>query len=147
MKKIFALSTTLLLTFILTSCHTNGGMIKFSANNISHNAIKEDKILNTQGHTFIYYNVYSDNDGNFIMKDNSSYILNNDIQFGLKVKTPFVYELNDDGNEKLIKYDYFDDEGYYNYAIVNPGIVIYGIAREVSLNYENINIGYIFHRC
>ena len=122
-------------------------MIKFSANNISHNAIKEEKILNTQGHTFIYYNVYSDNDGNFIMKDNSSYIMNNDIQFGLKIKTPFIYELNDDGNGKLINYNYLDDEGYYNYAIVNPGIIIYGIGREVSLNYENINIGYIFHRC
>lgn len=138
-------------TFVLASCQNYirpGGVTKFTAIKISHNPVKEVKTLKDQGYTFTYYNVYSDNDGNFIMKDNSSFIINDDFQFGMKVKSPFVYKLNDNNNdEELIEYDYLDEEGYYNYTIVYPGIIIYGIDREASLNYENINIGYIFHWC
>lgn len=150
MKKV----TTLLLAILcsmglasLSACAKNGGSITFTANSISSTPIKEEKSFTYKGYEFIYYNVYNDGNGNFVMADNTSYIANKDIQFGLKVKTEFVYKYVEDGDGELIYYTNLDDEGYYNYSIVDFGFVIRGVGTSYSMVYENINIGKIIHWC
>lgn len=123
-----------------------GNRIVVTADLIPTTPVKEIKSFTFKGHTFVYYNVYNDGDGNFVMADNSSYIANNDIIFGLSVKSEYVYNVKD--NEKtLINYNYKGNDGYCNYAVQNYGIEIRGIAVEISMLYENINVGKITHWC
>ena len=71
----------------------DGVSLEITANHISSIPVKEMKTFKVEGHTFIYYNVYNDGNGNFVMADNSSFISNNSIQFGLRVKSMWVYEI------------------------------------------------------
>lgn len=100
-------------------------------------------------HTFIYYNVYNDGNGNFVMADNSSFISNKSIQFGLRIKSMWVYKINKNGDSEdtPIQYKNLDEDGYYSYSIESFGFNIYGVSRSISLEYKDINIGKIYHWC
>lgn len=143
----------LLPIILLSSCRINSGVdgesIEITANHISSTPIKEVKTFKEGKHTFIYYNVYNDGNGNFVMSDNSSFICNKSIQFGLRVKSMWVYEINKSGDSEdaPIQYKYLDENGYYNYSIESFGFDIYGVSKSMSLEYKNINIGKIYHWC
>ena len=144
-----AFSLAIITTAFLSACSKikPGGSITFSAEKIGTTPVKEARSFTYKGYEFIYYNVYNDGAGNFVMADNSSYIANKDIQFGLKVKTQFVYKDTDDGNKELLSYNFLDDDGYYSYSIVETGFVICGVGIEYSMLYTDINIGKITHWC
>ena len=143
----------LLPIFLLSSCtigsEVDGVTLKITANHISSMPVKEMKTFKVEGHTFIYYNVYNDGNGNFVMADNSSFISNNSIQFGLRVKSMWVYEINRNGDSKdtPIQYKYLDEDGYYSYSIESFGFEIYGVSKSISLEYKDINVGKIYHWC
>ena len=145
MKKIIALLLLALLTLGLFSCagNTNGGTVTFSADMISATPVKEEKTFTDKGHTFVYYNVYNDGNGNFVMADNTSYIACNDIQFGLKVKSAYVYQTA--GDEKQRIRSVTEENGYFSYSISDFGFEIRGAAPETSTPCENVNIGKIIH--
>ena len=146
MKRSLLAILTLFTVLPLFSCDSsNGGTITFDASQISKTPKEEVQTFKYKNHSFIYYNVYNDGDGNFVMADNSSYIYNDDIQFGLKVGTPYVYQ-KEDGEEKLL--DYKDcNGGQYIFSIIDHGFTIRGCALEISLSIENVNIGKITHWC
>ncbi len=123
-----------------------GGVTVITADLISTTPVEEIKTFTSEGHTFIYYNVYNDGEGNFVMADNTSYIANNDIIFGLSVKSAWVYSVKDN-EQTLIDYNYKGDDGYCYYSIESYGIEIHGISTSISMLYENINIGKITHWC
>ena len=87
---------------MVTGCIPNGGSITFTADLIGRTPVQQEKSFTYKGHKFIYYNVYNDGGGNFVMADNTSYIVNKDIQFGLRVKSPFVYNLTKEGEEPVL---------------------------------------------
>ena len=124
----------------------DGGVTVITADLISTTPVEEIKTFTSEGHTFIYYNVYNDGDGNFVMADNTSFIANNDIIFGLSVKSAWVYSVKDN-EQTLINYNYKGDDGYCYYSIESYGIEIHGISTSISMLYENINIGKITHWC
>ncbi len=123
-----------------------GGVTVITADLIPTTPVKEIKTFTFEGHTFTYYNVFSDGEGNFVMADNTSYIANNDIIFGLSVKSEYVYSINDN-EQTLIDYNNKGDDGYYYYSVESYGIEIRGISTSISMLYENINIGKITHWC
>ena len=123
-----------------------GGVTVITADLISTTPVEEIKTFTSEGHTFIYYNVYNDGEGNFVMADNTSFIANNDIIFGLSVKSAWDYSVNDN-EQTLIDYNYKGDDGYCYYSIESYGIEIHGISTSISMLYENINIGKITHWC
>ena len=133
---------------MVTGCIPNGGSITFTADLIGRTPVQQEKSFTYKGHKFIYYNVYNDGSGNFVMADNTSYIVNKDIHFGLRVKSPFVYNLAQEGEEPvLIEPTSKQEDGYYNYAIRDFGFQIRGIGLSVSMLYSDINIGTITHWC
>ncbi len=159
MKKFIMVLFAALLIFNMSACLADndtsqtdsdtiqdGGVTVITADLIPTTPVKEIKTFTFEGHTFTYYNVYSDGEGNFVMADNTSYILNNDIIFGLSVKSEYVYSINDD-EQTLIDYNYKGDDGYCYYSIESYGIEIRGISTGVSAEYKNINIGKITHWC
>lgn len=149
MKKAFFLLPIILLSSCRINSGVDGGNLEITANHISSTPVKEMKTFKVEGHTFIYYNVYNDGNGNFVMADNSSFISNNSIQFGLRVKSMWVYEINKNGYSKdpPIQYKYLDEYGYYSYSIESFGFEIYGVSKSISLEYKDINIGKIYHWC
>lgn len=131
----------------LASCKPNGGFVTFTADALSTTPIREEKVFISQGHEFTYYNVYNDGNGNFVMADNTSYIINKDIQFGLRVGTPFVYTIANDGEDPIsIKPTINNGNGTYDFN-VDFGFQIRGISIYISMGYYNINIGTIVHWC
>ncbi len=151
MKKVFPLLLLPIVSCLLAGCQPkpNGGSITFTADLIGDTPVEEDKTFTYKGHTFIYYNVYNDGNGNFVMANNASYIANNDIQFGLRVKSAFVYTVPEDGSEPVwIEPSVHNkNSGYYDYAIQVFGFQIRGVGLNISMNYTDINIGKITHWC
>lgn len=152
MKKNTLIKTIFLLIPILASCETRIGVsITFSANLISKEPSKTVKTFEYKDYSFSYYNVYNDGNGNFVMADNTSYILNLNITFGIRVKTPYVYtyRANDETfTPKLIESKQYDDyKGYYNFSISDHGFKIYGAAIDDPTPMKDVNIGQIVHWC
>ncbi len=136
----------------LSSCITrDGGSTTIKADSISKIATKEVKSFTYKGYKFNYYNVYNDGSGNFVMADNTSYITNFKIQFGLRVKTPYVYTYKEDDEsskmESLQSNSSSDYVGYYNFSIIEPGIMIRGSNIDDSSEIKDINIGQITTWC
>lgn len=151
MNKLIRLTIFAFIPLLITGCKPkpNGGSITFTADLIGDTPIEEEKTFTYKGHTFIYYNVYNDGNGNFVMANNDSYIANNDIQFGLRVKSAYVYTVPEDGGEPVwIEPSVHNKNGgYYDYAIQVFGFQIRGIGLNISMNYTDINIGTITHWC
>ena len=53
-----------------------GGIMIFKATSLPLTPICKKKEIDISGHTFFYYNVYNDGEGNFVLKDDFSYIKN-----------------------------------------------------------------------
>mgnify|MGYP004444154157 FL=1 len=126
----------------------NGGIIVFSAKKIGKTPYKEKRNITISQHTFTYYNVYSDDEGNFILKDETSYILNFDIVFGLKFNNHngdvLLYDVSENKNEIIEPMDEGSDE-YASYS-VNNGFKIQ-INPEINSIRNDINLGLISHWC
>lgn len=150
MKTYKILLMSLFLFPSLLSCGTSGGFITFTSDSIAKTAYMAERTIKISGHEFTYYNVYSDGNGDFVLADNTSYIRNYDIQFGLR----FKYVPN------VLLYDI--SNGLLNPVAINPIVdeyengdrgysVHFGfeirVAREISSSVLNMSIGKMTHWC
>lgn len=152
MKKKFITFALALIPMLASCSQPVGGSTTFSATLISETAYKTEKTFGYKGHSFKYYNVRSDGSGNFVMVDNTSYIANFDITFGLRVKTPYVYTYkeNDETFESTLvdkMYDTANSEGYYLYSVAERGIIIRGSDKDGTTPIKDVNIGKIIIWC
>lgn len=128
----------------------SGGVEKYNAKKIGKIAYQEEKKVEFFGHAFTFYNVKSDSEGNWILVDNTSYIVNLDIQFGFRFK-------NNDGLVKIAAYGdgkeprdmgkYSKDPSYTSYQ-VDFG---FKITVDESVNMSDcpngFNLGIFEHWC
>lgn len=122
----------------------SGGLVKIDAKKIGKTAVLEEKKAKVKDHEFTYYNVKSDNDGNWILADKSSYIINTDIQFGFRYKNAGTkIAAYDKGMEPRDMGPFYQDETYNSYQ-VDFG---FKITIDESINIDNVNLGIFEHWC
>lgn len=141
---------TLMMPLFLCSCapSTNGGYRTYDASPLSKIASKEEKTVKINGSTFVIYNVYKDDDNNFILKDNSSYIQNKSMVFGVKIASGLgrIYDISKDSSDIKECEVMFDEGGWRGYSIQTQGFEI-SIDKQISMLYQDINIGKIVSWC
>ena len=150
MKKLIMLTLALLLLpFSACTYNTDGTPIVFEATSLGKTAVREEKTITIKDHEFIYFNVCSDDDGNFILASHDAYISNNDIQFGVRFKhvaNVVIYDTtNQDNYVPLDPMSKEYDNGDWGYQ-VNSGFTI----RQnivLSIDGSPYNIGKITHWC
>ena len=119
-----------------------GGLIKIDAKKIGKTAKLEEKKVKIKDHEFTYYNVKSDNDGNWILVDKTSYIINTDIQFGFRYKNEGTTIASyDKGMTPREMGEY--GNGYYSFQ-VDFG---FKIMIDESLDITDVNLGIFEHWC
>ncbi len=153
-KIIIALCGALAICMIFIAIFINsipiprsGGTITFSAERVSTKPQTTERTISIQGHEFFYYNVYNDGHGNFVLKDETSYIRNYDLQFGVRFKhlsCVAIYDISEslDNKKALSPIATNYENGDYGYQ------VYFGF--EIKINdssYTDINIGKISHWC
>ena len=122
----------------------SGGLVKIDAKKIGKTAVLVEKKVKVKDHEFTYYNVKSDNDGNWILVDKSSYIINTDIQFGFRYKNAGTkIAAYDKGMEPRDMGPFYQDETYNSYQ-VDFG---FKITIDESLDINNVNLGIFEHWC
>ena len=141
---------TLMMPLLLCSCapSTNGGYRTYDASPLPKTASKEEKTVKINGSTFVIYNVYKDDDNNFILKDNSSYIQNKSMVFGVKIASGLgrIYDISKDSSDIKECEVMFDEGGWRGYSIQTQGFEI-SIDKQISMLYQDINIGKIVSWC
>lgn len=125
-----------------------GGSTTFTAASLPSVPSEEERTAVIEGHTFVYSNVYKDSEDNFVLKDNSAYIRNYDITFGLRLncELALVYSIaeGEDGSEECeLLYENGTERAY---SISSPGIEIC-VSKMISMLYQDVNIGKIEHWC
>lgn len=147
MKKVFNLLLVIISLLSFNSCKNtkNGESIIFSADKLSLIPYEEEKTITINGYEFIYYNVYNDGKGNFVLYDDTSYLKNYNLQFGIRFKNNInvgIYDISKD-NPILLSPIFTDYEnGDYGYQVYQ-GFEIKTI-KEDSINN---NIGKITNWC
>ncbi len=126
----------------------DGGYRTYDASSLSKAASKEEKTVKINGSAFIIYNVYKDDDNNFILKDNSSYIRNKTMVFGIKIASGLgrIYDISKGSSDVKECEVLFDEDGWRGYSIPTQGFEI-SIAKETSTLYRDVNIGKIVSWC
>ncbi len=148
MKKTLLLSPILLFTLVGCSA-TNGGSITFTADLVGKSPNEQVKHFSKKGVDFSYLNVYNDGKGNFMVKNNAGYLATSKPDFGLRVKTKWVYQ-NDGNGLSLVPYMSLNGDGYYSFS-VSPNTYTeirgYDMEELTSISEDYINIGTITMWC
>ncbi len=137
---------------LLPSCQSEpiapGGTTTFYANSLPSVAVAEEKEVKISGHTFVYYNVYKDNEDNFILKDDSSYIINRDIIFGLKFSSGVAraYTIQEKEGEPQ-ECNLMEDNGEFRYYSIEVYGFMICVDKTLSSTHQDVNIGKIAHWC
>ncbi len=140
MKKLLSV----LLLFVLMCFSCGGTGTTFSAHSISRIPEKIEKTIKIKGYEFTYYNVYNDGEGNFVLADNTSYIKNDGMNFGIRFQpTASIYDKNGETMLEPLSKDY--DNGDWGYQ-VESGFMIC-VNKSISMTYKDVNIGKITHWC
>ncbi len=125
-----------------------GGIKTISASSLPSSPVTEARSFEACGYTFYYWRVYKDEHDNFVLKDRYSYIINCDMNFGLRFASSGVaraYELRD-GAADPVECDLMQEkEGELYYSLL-LGFKIQ-IDPHLSVSYEDINIGKLKHWC
>ena len=129
------------------SLQTPGEFVTFTAASLSLSPSAKEQSATIEGHVFTYYNVYKDNEDNFILKDATSYIRNYDITFGLRFgsKLAVAYDLSKGKDGSSPCEVYYETEEAVSYTVSN-GFEI-ALDKSASTNYADVNIGKIVHWC
>ena len=122
-------------------------MVTFTVFSLPKSPEKKEKEVTISGHTFTYYNVYNDGEGNFFLQDGTSYIRNYDIYFGLLFDAGLARAYDISGGKE--GYDLCED---YQVSETRQSYSVYGgfeIATDKSMSscHYNENIGKIVHWC
>lgn len=132
------------LSSLLTSCRPNGLPKVFSAATIGTIPYLKEKETKISSHDFIYFNVYSDLEGNFILKDSRSYIMCYDVTSGVRFKYyPFLVLIDLATNKELEPEFTNYKNGDYGYHVKRGFKIMY--KQTISYRYEDINIGKIIN--
>ncbi len=148
MKRAVLAFISISILSLITSCgsSTNGGKVVFNAASLPNVAVEREQKATINGHEFIYYNVYRSENDEFVLKDNSSFILNYDIVFGLSFSNSnspaCCYDVSE-GTKDPKPIEPFDSNSY---SIENYGFEI-SINKLISMQYNDVNIGKITHWC
>lgn len=146
MKKICVLALVFAMLTALVGCgiRKSGEHVIFSAKGISKTPEKVEKTVTIKGTTFTYYNVYNDGNGNFVLADNTSYIKNENLQFGIRFggeDSAVIKPLDSEQCYEPMSKEY--DNGDWGYQVYMGFIIT--IANDSALT--NVNIGKITHWC
>lgn len=127
-----------------------GELIKMNAKKIGKTAFQEEKKVKIKDHEFTYYNVKSDSEGNWILVDNTSYIINKDIVFGFRFK-------NNGGLVKITSYEnsmeprsmgeYYENPSYTSYSVHAGFKITVDEAVDISEYPDGFNLGIFEHWC
>ncbi|MCR5332499.1 MAG: transcriptional regulator [Bacilli bacterium] len=126
----------------------NGKTVSFSAKKIGTEAVKTAKRITIEGHTFTYKNVKSNKDGEWILMDETSYIVNTDMIFGFRYKNDLFVEINSYNGSEEPRHMSSSDRypGYANYQVFNGFILT--IKKDAQYYPElGVNIGVLQHWC
>ena len=128
----------------------NGVMIKMNAKKIGKTAFQKEKKVKIKDHEFTYYNVRSDSEGNWILVDNTSYIINKDIVFGFRFK-------NNGGLVKITSYEnsmeprsmgeFYENPSYTSYSVHAGFKIMVDEAVDISEYPDGFNLGIFEHWC
>ena len=127
-----------------------GELIKMNAKKIGKTAFQEEKKVKIKDHEFTYYNVRSDSEGNWILVDNTSYIINKDIVFGFRFK-------NNGGLVKITSYEnsmeprsmgeFYEDPSYTSYSVHAGFKIMVDESVNMSEHPDGFNLGIFEHWC
>lgn len=133
----------------VSSEEPEGGYIVFDASPLPDEAKEEEGSFVYKGHCFTYYNVYKGANDGFVLKDDSSYIRNNDIVFGglsFSSQLASAYVLNGEEENPVECDKLYEGEGMRSYTIIGKGFEI-RIDRSLSSTKQDVGIGKITHWC
>ncbi len=127
---------------------TSGGVTTFYASALPKTPVKETRDAVIMGHTFTYYNVYRDDQDNFILKDKTSFISNNDIIFGFRFASgnARAYCFEEGSSEPYECTLMQDKDGERYYSIKECGFQVM-IDRSLDESVMDVNIGKMKHWC
>ncbi len=130
-----------------TSLQVDGGTHTFDAFSLPNVPNEKEEELQIDGHAFIFYNVYNDGQGNFVLKDNTSYIRNYSLIFGLRFAKGLsrAYDISGDKDGLTLCEDYYEGEDEQSYSVYH-GFEI-AIDKTLSSHHYDENIGKITHWC
>ena len=110
----------------------------------------QQKKVKIKDHEFTYYNVKSDSEGNWILVDNTSYIINKDIVFGFRFK-------NNGGLVKITSYEnsmeprsmgeFYEDPSYTSYSVHAGFKIMVDESVDMSDHPDGFNLGIFEHWC
>ena len=125
----------------------DGGMATFSASSLPSTPSKEEKETKISGHAFLYYNVYKDEEDNFVLKDDTSYIRNYTLVFGLLFAKGLAraYDISDGKDGFELCQDFYGGNETQSYSVWR-GFEI-AIDKTLSSHHYDENIGKIVHWC
>ena len=110
--------------------------------------VKEERSVTIKKAEFTYYNVYKDDEDNFILKDSSSYLRTYSFTFGVRFlfNGARAYDISEgkDGSEECNVME--EKEKEIAYSISAPGFEI-AIDKSKPSEYKDVNIGQIQNWC
>lgn len=147
--------------FLLSSClqGEEGGSASFSeeqrdgltqifdAFSLPKSPVKEEREAKILGHSFLYYNVCADMEGGFVLQDDTSYIRNYDLYFGLSFSKGLAraYDISGGKEGYDLCEDYEESETQQSYSVYG-GFEI-AIDKTLSSHHYDESIDKIVHWC
>ncbi len=127
---------------------TNGGVTVLYASALPKTPVKEIRDMAIKGHTFRYYNVYRDDQDNFILKDKTSFISNKDIIFGFRFASgnARAYHFEEGSSEPYECTLMLEEAGERYYSIEEFGFQVM-IDRSLEESVTDVNIGKMKYWC
>ena len=125
-----------------------GELIKFEAKKIGKTATLQEKTIKIKDHEFTYYNVECANDGGWVLRDKTSYIINTDIQFGFRYKSAGTkISAYNTGHEPRDMGEYSQEPSYHSYQVYFGFKITIDESLDMSSFPDGINLGIFEHWC
>lgn len=124
-----------------------GVLTTFRADPIGNQAVKEEKTITIEGHSFAYFNVKSDFDGSWVFMGTDSYVINEDIQFGFRFANASHFNIESYNGSQAptfrgmseIYYGYTDYQVFKGFKIT---------VKDASVpEYRGLRAGVFMHWC
>lgn len=132
------------LVYAFTHFGRAGGVEQIKASRIGTRTYLNERSVVINKHKFIYYNVVSSRDGEWILVDKSSYIINTDIDFGFRYKNAgTIITSYGDAQEPRDMGPYYENEAYNSYQVYGG----FKITIDESQDLNHLNLGIFEHWC
>ena len=132
------------LVYAFTHFGRAGGVEQIKANRIGSRTYLNERSVVINKHKFIYYNVISSRDGEWILVDKSSYIINTDWAFGFRYKNAgTIITSYGDAQEPRDMGPYYGNEAYNSYQVYGG----FKITIDELQDLDHLNLGIFEHWC